>query len=153
MLLSTTSPSTMVRDGLAASGGPGLVAGLAVGLQAGGHAVEEAGEGEPVPVLECVAGVCQAGASSLVCEDGEVVDEVGVLGPAGWDDAVGVPDVFVVDPGDDVVEPHPELEAEVGVGAAGRVPGSGETSGVPECLELFGCAARDDPQRSRCASG
>jgi hypothetical protein len=106
-----------------------LVSVLAVGLEAVLHAVEEGGEGVAVPVLEGVAGVGHAGASSLVGEDGEVVDEVGVFGPAGGDEAVGVPDVFVVDPGDDVVEPDPELEPQVGVGAGGWVPGSGEACG------------------------
>ena len=103
-----------------------MVSVFAVGLEAVLHAVEEGREGVAVPVLKGVAGVSHAGASSLVGEDGEVVDEVGVFGPAGGDEAVGVPDVFVVEPGDDVVEPDPHLEAKVGVGAGGWVPRPGE---------------------------
>ena len=60
--------------GVTAGGGPGLMAVLAVRLQSGGHAFEEGGEGEPVPVLEGVAGVGQAGAAALVGEDGDFVD-------------------------------------------------------------------------------
>ena len=97
--------------GVPSCGGPGLVPVLAVGLQTLGHPVEEGGEGVAVPVFEGVAGVGVAGAASLVGEDGEVVDEVGVFGPAGGDVGRGVPDVFVVEPGDDGVEPDPELEA------------------------------------------
>ena len=87
-----------------------------------------------MPVFEGVGGVGVAGAAALVGEDGEVVDEVGVFGPAGGDVAGGVPDVFVVDPGDDGVEPDPELEAQVGVGAGGWVPGAWESAEVAECL-------------------
>ena len=88
----------------------------------------------------------KAGAAALVGEDGEVVDEVWVFWPARWDEPVGVPDVLVVEPGDDVVEPDPELEAQVRVGAAGWVPGSGEASGVAEGFDLFGCAVGGDGQ-------
>ncbi|MEP7369388.1 MAG: hypothetical protein ABI662_07020 [Dermatophilaceae bacterium] len=96
--------------GMAAVRRPGLMAILAMGLETLPHAIEEGGESVAVPVFEGVAAVGEAGASSLVGEDGEVVDEVGVVGPAGGDDAVGVPDVLVVDPGDDVVEPYPQFE-------------------------------------------
>ena len=96
--------------------------------------------------LEGVARGPHAGASSLVGEDGEVVDEVRVFGPTRRDECLCVPNVFVVDPGDDVVEPDPHLEPKVGVGAGGRVPGSGKNAEVAEGLDLLGGPVRGDVQ-------
>jgi len=64
-----------------------------------------------VPFFELVAGQRGAGAAALVGQDGYLVDEVGVLGPAAGDDRADVPDVFAVEPGDDVLEPGPDLLA------------------------------------------
>ena len=84
---------------VASSGRRGLVFVVAVGFQPGFEAFLEAGDGVAVPVLERVGGERDAGASALVGEDGDLVDEVGVLGPAGRDHAGGgVPDVLGVEP-------------------------------------------------------
>ena len=65
---------------------------------------DEEGDGAvAVPFFEAAAGDVESGAAALVGEDGDLVDEVGVLWPAGWDHAgVVVPDVFVVEPGHDL---------------------------------------------------
>jgi hypothetical protein len=90
------------------------------------HALEKGWYGVSVPFFEAVAVRGQRDEAALVGEDADFVDEVGVLGPAGWDHAgVGVPDVFVVEPGDDGFVPSPDITAQVGVGAGGDVPGSG----------------------------
>jgi len=84
-----------------------------------------------VPVFEHVGVGGEVAASSLVGEDGEFVDDVRVLGPAGRDEGCpgGFPAVFVVDPGGDGVEPEPEFPTEVAVGAGGGVPGVGQVRG------------------------
>ena len=64
-----------------------------------------------MPLFERVAGQRGAGSAALVGQDCDLVDEVGVLGPAAGDDTGDVPDVFVVEPGDDVLEPGPDLFA------------------------------------------
>lgn len=90
------------------------------------RSVEEGGDAVAVPFFEGVAVQRECGAAALVGEDADLVDEVGVEWPAGGDHAgVGVPDVFVVEPGDDVGVPVPDGGAEVGVGAGGDVPGAG----------------------------
>ena len=69
--------------GVAAAGGPGLVALFAVVSGAGAEAVGERGQGVAVPLLERIAGQRGAGVSALVGQDGELVDQVRVLRPAG----------------------------------------------------------------------
>jgi hypothetical protein len=62
-----------------------------------------------VPLFHQVAGEGGAGLVSLVGEECDLVDEVGVVWPAGGDVAADVPDIFGVDPGGDLVQPSPQL--------------------------------------------
>ena len=102
------------------------MAGITVQLHPFPGAVEECGQAVTVPLFKGVAGQRECCAAALVGEHADLVDEVRVQGPAGGDHAgVGVPYVFVVEPGDDVGVPVPDGGAEVGVGAGGDVPGAG----------------------------
>jgi len=67
---------------VAAAGGPPLVAFFAVVLDPGAHPFDECRQGVPVPLFERVAGQRVAGSAALVGQDGDLVDEVGVLGPS-----------------------------------------------------------------------
>ena len=102
-----------------------MVVVVAVVVEAFLHAVEEAGQDVAVPVLEHVGVGGEVAAPSLVGEDGEFVDDVRVLGPAGRDEGCPgrFPAVLAVDPGGDGVQPLPEFPAESAVGAGGGVPG------------------------------
>ncbi|HEY3407746.1 MAG TPA: hypothetical protein VGK53_06210 [Propionicimonas sp.] len=110
---------------------------VAVLLDPFAESVEECRYGVAVPFLEGVAVAGLADHASLVGEDADVVEEVGVEVPAGWDGAgAGVPDVFVVEPGDDGFVPLPDVPAEVDIGACGDVPGSGKLIRFAEALLL-----------------
>lgn len=118
---------------------------VAVALGALAESVEEGGDGVAVPFLKAVAARVDAGAAPLIGEDGDLVNEVGVMGPAGRDHACGrVPDVFGVEPGDCIIEPLPEVLAELPLAACGRVPGRGGETGSPICCFTASspCAAR-----------
>jgi hypothetical protein len=91
----------------------------AVVLDVGAQAFGEGGQAVAVPVLEEVAGEGAAGVQALV---GDLVHEMGVVGPAGGDGGVDVPHVLVVVPADDSIEPVPQLAAQLDIRAAGRVP-------------------------------
>src|SRR5674476_1101514 len=117
---------------VAAAGGPPLVAFLAVVLDPGAHPFDECRQDVPVPLFEYVAGQRGAGSAALVGQDCDLVDEVGVLGPASGYDRADVPDVFAVEPGDDVLEPGPDLLAQFGLAAGGRIPGPGQEVGVAD---------------------
>lgn len=65
---------------VAGSAGWGLVVVFAVAFQSGLEAVLEAGGGVAVPVLEPVRVEDDAGAATLVGEDGDLVDQVGWWG-------------------------------------------------------------------------
>jgi hypothetical protein len=71
---------------VADTGRPPLVAFLAAVLVPSAHPVDECRLGVPVPLLEHVAGTRGAGSATLVGQDRDLVDEMGVLGPAAGDD-------------------------------------------------------------------
>ena len=132
---------------VAAAGWPVAVAFLAVVLQAGPHPFGEGGQGVAVPFLEGVAGEAEAGAAALVGQDGDLVDEVRVLGPAGRDDAGDVPDVLEVEPGDDVRRASSRARAAAaGLGCRCGSQGRGSVRRSPRALLLLGGAVGGEVQ-------
>ena len=95
--------------GVPAFGGPGLVFPLTVVPKSYPHAFCEQRQAVAVPFLWCVAGEAEAGAATLVCRNRDLMHQVAMLWPARRDDAGSVPDVFVVQPGDDSLQPGPDL--------------------------------------------
>jgi hypothetical protein len=62
-----------------------------------------------VPVLQRVTGERLTGAAALIGENCDLVHEVRMLRPAGRDDIGNIPDVLVVQPDDDNLQPLPDL--------------------------------------------
>ena len=91
------------------AGRPALVAFLAVVLDLGAHPFDERRKAIPVPLFERVTDQRVTSSPALVGQDGYLVDEVGMLRPAAGNDRADVPDVFAVEPGDDVLKPGPNL--------------------------------------------
>lgn len=138
------------------------------------EAVEEGRDAVAVPLLEAVAVVGLGDHPTLVGEHPDVVDEMGMLRPTGRDHAgCRVPDVFMVEPGDDGFVPLPHVAAQVWVGAGGDVPRPGQPGDVAEAvllgvgaligqpeltpvettIETIGPKARKRPSRSNCGRG
>lgn len=112
-----------------------------------------------MPFLERAAGEVERGAAALVGEDGEFVDDVGMVWPAGWDDAGGgILHVLLVKPGDDVVEPGPQLGAETLIDTAGWYPRAWQLCWVAESFPGGFVAVGGEIQvvvclRQRCTGG
>lgn len=70
-----------------------------------------------MPFVEAVAAQSNPNSAALTGQHREFEDEVGVLRPAGRDDAVGVPHVFMGKAHHDLVEP---LTASRAVADCGR---------------------------------
>ena len=90
-----------------------------------------------MPFFEGVAGNGLTGSAALVGQDGDLVDWVGVSGPARWDEVGRVPDVFGVDPVDDGLKPFPQLGAHGWVLDGPGLPRSGQLSKMPNSLSLL----------------
>ena len=136
-----SSVALLIADvpGVAGTAGPFLVAFFAVALESEFHAVDEGWQGVAVPLLERVAGQGFAGSSALVGQDGDLVDKVGVEGPAQRDHGSDVPGVLVVEPGHERLQPGPQFSPLAGFLDAGGVPGSGQGfERAEDCLLLCG---------------
>jgi hypothetical protein len=78
------------------------------------HPFGEGGQAVAVPFLQRIAGERLTGALALICENGDFVHKVGMVRPAGWDDIGDVPDMLVVQPGDDSLQPQPDFLSQLG---------------------------------------
>jgi hypothetical protein len=65
-----------------------------------------------VPLIQRVAGERLTGAVALICENGDLMYKVRMLRSAGRDDVGDIPDVLVVQPGDDSLQPQPDLSSQ-----------------------------------------
>jgi hypothetical protein len=74
-----------------------------------------------MPLLRRLTGERLTGAVALIGENSDLVHQVRMLRPAGRDDIGDIPDVLVVQPGDDSLQPRPDLLRSCGVS---HVPGS-----------------------------
>ena len=95
--------------GVAAFGRPGLVIFLTVVPQSRPHPFGEGGQAVAVPFLQRVTGERLTGAVALIGENSDLVHQVGMLRPARRDDIGNIPDVLVVQPGHDSLQPRPDL--------------------------------------------
>ena len=76
-------------------------------------------------------------AAPQIGEHGDLVGEVRVLGPAVRDHPSDIPHVFVVQPGDNSLEPPPKLCPQVRIDAGRRVPGPRQHARAAQRLLLF----------------
>src|SRR3954452_17141981 len=104
--------------------GPGLVFARVAGFaESVTQPFEESGKPVVVPVLQRSRGDGEAGVVAAACQHRQVVHHVWVRGPALGDAGSShVPQVLLVDPHRDQVEPRPQFGAHL-AGAGGRIPG------------------------------
>jgi hypothetical protein len=100
-------------SGVAAFGRPGLMIFLTVVPQSARLPFNEGGQAMAVPLLQRLTGERLTGAVALICENGDFVHKVGMVRPADWDDIGDVPDMLVVQPGDDSLQPQPDLSSQL----------------------------------------
>jgi hypothetical protein len=108
--------------GVAALGRPRLMILLTVVPQSRPHPFGEGGQAVSVPLLQRLTGERLTGAVALICENGDLMHKVRMLGPAGRDDIGDIQDVLVVQPGDDSLQPRPDLSSQLGRLAGAEVP-------------------------------
>jgi hypothetical protein len=65
-----------------------------------------------VPLPQRVTGECLSGAVALVGEHSDLVHQVRMLRPARRDDIGNIPEVLVVQPGDDSLQPGPDFSSQ-----------------------------------------
>ena len=90
---------------VAAFGGPRLVIFLTVVSQSCPHPFGKSGQAVAVPLLQRVTAERLTGAVTLICQDRDLVHQVRMLRPARRDDIGNIPDMLVVQPGDDRLQP------------------------------------------------
>ena len=87
--------------GVAALGRPRLMIFLTVVPQSRPHPFGERGQAVSMPLLQRLTGERLTGAAALIGENSDLVHQMGMLRPAGRDDIGDIPDVLVVQPGDE----------------------------------------------------
>jgi hypothetical protein len=95
--------------GVAALGRPGLVIFLTVVPQSRPHAFRERRQAIAVPVLQRLTRERLTGAAALISQDSDLVHQMRMLRPAGRDDIGDIPNVLMVQPGHDTLQPGPDL--------------------------------------------
>jgi hypothetical protein len=95
--------------GVAALGRPGLVIFLTVVPQSRPHPFCERRQAIAVPVLQRLTGERLTGAAALISQDSDLVHQMRMLRPAGRDDIGDIPNVLMVQPGHDSLQPRPDL--------------------------------------------
>jgi hypothetical protein len=95
---------------------------LTVVPQPAPHPFDEGGQARAVPLIQRVAGERLTGAVALTCENGDPMHKVRMLRPAGRDDIGDIPDVLVVQPGDDSLQPQPDLSSQLRRLAGAAIP-------------------------------
>jgi hypothetical protein len=105
------------------SGGPGLVIFLAVVSQPRLHPFTKLGQAVSVPLLQRVTAERLTGAVTLICQNRDLVHQVRMLRPARRDDIGNIPDMLVVQPGDDSLQPGPDFSSQLKCLAACGIPG------------------------------
>ena len=94
---------------VAAFGRPGLVIFLTVVSQSCPHPFCKLGQAVAVPLLQRVTAERLTGAVTLICQNRDLVHQVRMLRPARRDDIGNIPDMLVVQPGDDSLQPGPDF--------------------------------------------
>lgn len=95
--------------GVAALGRPGLVIFLTVVPKSHPHPFCKRRQAIAVPVLQRLTRERVTGAAALIGQDSDLVHQMRMSRPAGRDDIADIPDVFMVQPGHDSLQPRPDL--------------------------------------------
>ena len=98
---------------VAAFGGPRLVIFLIVVPQSCPHPFRKPGQAVAVPVLQRVTAERLTGAVALIGEHRQLVHQVRMLRPARRDDIGNIPDMLVVQPSDDSLQPGPDFSSQL----------------------------------------
>jgi hypothetical protein len=119
-----SSAATRFGDvaGVAALGRPRLMIFLTVVPQSRPHPFGEGGQAVAMPLLQRLTGERQTGAVALIGENSDLVHHVTMLRPARRDDIGDIPDVLLVQPGDDSLQPRPNLLSQLRRLAGAEVP-------------------------------
>ena len=128
--------------GVAAFGGPGLVIFLTVVPQSCPHPFCERGQAVAVPLLQRVTGERLTGAVALICQNSDLVHQVRMLRPARRDDIGNIPDVLVVQPGDDSLQPGPDFSSQLRRLAGCGIPGPRQVRQISERQKVILLPAR-----------
>jgi hypothetical protein len=108
---------------VAAIGGPGLVIFLTVVPQPRPHPFCKLGQAAAMPLLQQVTAERLTGAMTLICQNCDLVHQVRMLRPARRDDIGNIPDMLMVQPGDDSLQPGPDFSSQLKCLAGCGIPG------------------------------
>ena len=108
---------------VAAFGGPRLVIFLALVSQPRLHPFTKLGQAVALPLLQRVTAERLTGAVTLICQNRDLVHQVRMLRPARRDDIGNIPDMLVVQPGDDCLQPGPDFSSQLKCLAGCGIPG------------------------------
>jgi PEP-utilising enzyme, PEP-binding domain len=139
-------PSTATRlsdvAAAAAAGRPRLMISLTKVLQSGPHPFCERGQAIAVPLPHRVTGERLTSAVALICEHSDLVHKVRMLRPARRDDIGNIPDVLVVQPGDDSLQPGPDFSSQLKCLAGCGIPGPLQVRQIVERQKVILLPAR-----------
>jgi hypothetical protein len=75
-----------------------------------------------VPLLQRVTAERLTGAVTLICQNSDLVHQVRMLRPARRDDIGNIPDMLVVQPSDDSLQPGPDFSSQLKCLACCEIP-------------------------------
>ena len=122
---------------VAASSRPRLVIFLTVVPQSCPHPFSKLGQAVAVPLLQRVTAERFTGAVTLICQNRELVHQVRMLRPARRDDIGNIPDMVVVQPGDDSLQPGPDFSSQLKCLAGCGIPGPLQVRQIVERQKLI----------------
>jgi hypothetical protein len=128
--------------GVAALGRPGLVIFLTVVPQSCPHPFCKLGQAVAVPLLQRVTAERLTGAVTLIRQNGDLVHHVRMLRPARRDDIGNIPDMLVVQPGDDSLQPGPDFSSQLKCLAGCGIPGPLQVRQIVERQKVILLPAR-----------
>ena len=127
---------------VAAFGGPRLVIFLTVVSQSCPHPFCKLGQAVAVPLLQRVTAERLTGAVTLICQNRDLVHQVRMLRPARRDDIGNIPDMLVVQPGDDSLQPGPDFSSQLKCLAGCGIPGPLQVRQIVERQKVILLPAR-----------
>ena len=127
---------------VAAFGGPRLVIFLTVVPQSCPHPFCKPGQAVAVPLLQRVTAERLTGAVTLICQNSDLVHQVRMLRPARRDDIGNIPDMLMVQPGNDSLQPRPDFSSQLKCLAGCGIPGPLQVRQIVERQKVILLPAR-----------
>jgi hypothetical protein len=127
---------------VAAFGGPRLVIFLTVVSQSSPHPFTKLGQAVALPLLQRVTAERLTGAVTVICQNRDLVHQVRMLRPARRDDIGNIPDMLMVQPGDDSLEPGPDFSSQLKCLAGCGIPGPLQARQIVERQKMILLPAR-----------